>query len=121
MESMLLKLKPSILINDRLFKRAPGHGDFGTPENFVPATGVRNEDGTPRLWEACYTMNFNSWGYNHYETEFHSATQLIRQLVEIVSKGGNLLLNVGPTPDGGIQPEFVARLKAIGALAQDER
>ena len=113
-ESTLLKLKPSILINDRLFKRAPGHGDFGTPENYVPATGVRNEDGTPRLWEACYTMNFNSWGYNHYETEFHSATQLIRQLVEIVSKGGNLLLNVGPTPDGEIQPEFVARLKAIG-------
>ncbi len=114
-ESMLLQLKPSILINDRLFKRAPGHGDFGTPENYVPATGVRNEDGTPRLWEACYTMNFNSWGYNHYETEFHSATQLIRQLVEIVSKGGNLLLNVGPTPEGEIQPEFVARLKTIGS------
>jgi alpha-L-fucosidase len=113
-EKMLLDAKPEILINDRLFNREPSHGDFGTPENYVPATGIRNPDGTPRLWEACYTMNFNGWGYNHYETEFHSATQLIRQLIEIVSKGGNLLLNVGPMPDGTIQPEFSERLKRIG-------
>ena len=70
---MLLEMKPSLLINDRLFKREPGYGDFGTPENYVPATGIRNPDGTPRLWEACYTMNWNGWGYNRYETEFHSA------------------------------------------------
>ena len=113
-ERMLLDLKPDLLINDRLFKREPGHGDFGTPENFVPATGVRNPDGSPRLWEACTTMNWNGWGYNRYETEFRSASQLIRQLIEIVSKGGNLLLNVGPQPDGRIQPEFVARLKRMG-------
>ncbi|MCI0512461.1 alpha-L-fucosidase, partial [candidate division KSB1 bacterium] len=113
-EKMLLSLKPKLLINDRLFRRAPGHGDFGTPENYVPATGVENTDGAPALWEACYTMNYNSWGYNHYEIEFHTQTQLIRQLIEIVSKGGNLLLNVGPTPEGTLQPEFVARLKALG-------
>ncbi len=113
-ERMLRELKPEMLINDRLFKRTPGHGDFGTPENYVPATGITNPDGTPRLWEACYTINWNSWGYNHYETEFHSGTQLIRQLIEIVSKGGNLLLNVGPTPEGTIQPEFEARLRYIG-------
>jgi alpha-L-fucosidase len=111
---MLLKMKPNLLINDRLFKREPGFGDFGTPENFVPATGIRNPDGSPRLWEACTTMNFNGWGYNRYETEFHSASQLIRQLIEIASKGGNLLLNVGPMPDGTIQPEFAARLKRMG-------
>lgn len=110
----LLALKPSILINDRLFKRLPGYGDFGTPENFVPATGIRNADGSARLWEACYTMNFNGWGYNRYETEFHSAPQLIRQLVEIASKGGNLLLNIGPQPDGAIQAEFEARLRRMG-------
>ena len=113
-ERILLGLKPTLLINDRLFRREPGHGDFGTPENFVPATGVRNPDGSPRLWEACSTMNWNGWGYNRYETEFRSASQLIRQLVEIVSKGGNLLLNIGPQPDGRIQPEFVARLERIG-------
>jgi alpha-L-fucosidase len=111
---MLLGLKPALLINDRLFQRAPGFGDFGTPENYVPATGVRNPDGTPRPWEACTTMNWNGWGYNRTETEFHSATQLIRQLIEIVSKGGNLLLNVGPQPDGRIQADFVARLKRMG-------
>jgi alpha-L-fucosidase len=110
-EKMLLSLKPSILINDRL----PGHGDFGTPENYVPATGIRNADGTPRLWEACYTMNWNGWGYNRYETEFHSASQLIRQLIEIVSKGGNLLLNIGPQPNGKIPAEFVDRLERMGA------
>jgi alpha-L-fucosidase len=112
---MLMAMKPTLLINDRLYKREPGYGDFGTPENFVPATGVRNPDGSPRLWEACYTMNWNGWGYNRYETEFHSAPQLIRQLIEIVSKGGNLLLNVGPRPDGRIQEDFASRLRAIGA------
>ncbi len=111
---MLLEMKPALLINDRLYRREPGFGDFGTPENYVPATGIRNPDGTPRLWEACYTMNWNGWGYNRYETEFHSASQLIRQLVEIVSKGGNLLLNVGPQPDGRIQADFAARLRRIG-------
>jgi alpha-L-fucosidase len=110
----LLGLKPTLLINDRLFKREPGYGDFGTPENYVPATGIRNPDGTPRLWEACYTMNWNGWGYNRTETEFHSSSQLIRQLIEIVSKGGNLLLNVGPQPDGRIQADFVARLRRMG-------
>jgi alpha-L-fucosidase len=113
-EKILLGMKPALLINDRLFKREPGHGDFGTPENFVPPTGIRNPDGSPRLWEACYTMNWNGWGYNRYETEFHSASQLIRQLIEIVSKGGNLLLNVGPQPDGRIQADFAARLRRMG-------
>jgi alpha-L-fucosidase len=112
---MLMEMKPTLLINDRLYRREPGYGDFGTPENFVPATGVRNPDGSPRLWEACYTMNWNGWGFNRYETEFHSAPQLIRQLIEIVSKGGNLLLNVGPRPDGRIQDDFASRLREIGA------
>jgi len=115
---MLLDMKPSLLINDRLYRREPGFGDFGTPENYVPATGVRNPDGSPRLWEACYTMNWNGWGYNRYETEFHSSSQLIRQLIEVVSKGGNLLLNVGPRPDGRIQADFASRLREIGAWLQ---
>lgn len=112
---MLRQLKPDLIINDRLFNRAPGLGDFGTPENYVPATGWRNEDGSLRLWEVCMTMNFNGWGYNHYETEFRNGPQLTRQLIEIASKGGNFLLNIGPRPDGTIQPEFVEKLKQIGA------
>jgi alpha-L-fucosidase len=109
------KLQPNTLINDRLFKREAGsRGDYGTPEQFVPATGYRDKTGKPALWEACVTINTDSWGYNKYETDFKTTRDLIRMLVEVVSKGGNLLLNIGPMPDGRIQPEFVTRLNAIG-------
>lgn len=110
------RLSPKTLINDRLYKRQPGNkADFGTPEQYVPATGMRDPSGKPILWEACVTINNDSWGYNKYETEFKTPRDLIRMLIEVVSKGGNLLLNVGPTPDGRIQDEFVSRLRAIGA------
>ncbi len=109
------KIQPNTLINDRLYERKPGNrADFGTPEQYVPATGIRSPDGKPVLWEACVTINESSWGYNRYETEFKTDRDLIRMLVEVVSKGGNLLLNVGPTPDGRIQQEFVTRLQAMG-------
>jgi alpha-L-fucosidase len=108
-------LQPNTLINDRLYKREPGNkADFGTPEQFVPATGVSGKDGRPALWESCVTINNDSWGFNKYETEFKTQRDLIRMLVEVASKGGNLLLNVGPGPDGVIQDEFVTRLNAIG-------
>jgi alpha-L-fucosidase len=111
----ILGLQPNCLINDRLYERAPANrADFGTPEQFVPATGMRNPAGEPILWESCVTINRDSWGYNKYETEFKTARDLIRMLIEVVSKGGNLLLNVGPTPDGRIQDEFVTRLDAMG-------
>jgi len=109
-------LQPNCLINDRIYERRPGNrADFGTPEQYVPATGMRDPSGKPILWEACVTINNDSWGYNKYETEFKTTRDLIRMLIEVVSKGGNLLLNVGPTPDGRIQDEFVTRLNAIGA------
>ncbi len=108
-------LQPNCLINDRLYERQAGsRGDFGTPEQFVPATGVVDPSGKPALWESCVTINQDSWGFNKYETEFKTSRDLIRMLIEVVSKGGNLLLNVGPTPDGRIQPEFVTRLEAMG-------
>jgi alpha-L-fucosidase len=111
----LRRLQPNTLINDRLYKRAPGNrADFGTPEQFVPATGVQDPSGKPILWESCVTINADSWGYNKYETEFKTERDLIRMLIEVVSKGGNLLLNVGPTPDGRIQDEFQTRLRAMG-------
>ncbi len=109
------KISPNTLINDRLYKRQPGNrADFGTPEQFVPATGIRDPSGKPILWESCVTINADSWGYNKYETNFKTERDLIRMLIEVVSKGGNLLLNVGPKPDGTIQDEFVTRLNAIG-------
>lgn len=112
-------LQPNTLINDRLYERRPGNrADFGTPEQYVPATGLKSPDGKPVLWEACVTINQDSWGYNKYETVFKTERDLIRMLVEVVSKGGNLLLNVGPKPDGTIQDEFVSRLNAIGRWLQ---
>ena len=108
-------IQPNTLINDRLYNRRPGNkADFGTPEQFVPATGVTGPDGKPVLWESCVTINTESWGYNKFETEFKTSRDLIRMLIEVVSKGGNLLLNVGPRPDGTIQPEFVERLQVMG-------
>jgi alpha-L-fucosidase len=113
--SYILGLQPNTLINDRLYERKPGNkADFGTPEQYVPATGMRDPSGKPILWEACVTINDDSWGYNKYETSFKTERDLIRMLVEVVSKGGNLLLNVGPKPDGTIQDEFVTRLNAMG-------
>jgi len=113
--AFIRQLQPNTLINDRLYERKPGNkADFGTPEQYVPATGMRSPDGKPILWEACVTINNDSWGYNKYETEFKTERDLIRMLIEVVSKGGNLLLNVGPKPDGTIQDEFVTRLRAMG-------
>ncbi|WP_321474305.1 alpha-L-fucosidase [uncultured Paludibaculum sp.] len=107
--------QPNTLINDRLYERKPGNkADFGTPEQYVPATGFKDPSGKPILWEACVTINNDSWGYNKYETDFKTDRDLIRMLVEVVSKGGNLLLNVGPKPDGTIQDEFITRLNAMG-------
>jgi len=112
---LIRKLQPRALINDRIYERKPGNrADFGTPEQFVPATGMTDPSGKPIPWEACVTINTDSWGYNQYETQFKTRRDLIRLLAEVVSKGGNLLLNIGPMPDGRIQPEFTTRLAAIG-------
>jgi alpha-L-fucosidase len=64
-------------------------------------------------WESCMTIN-DTWAYRGKDRNFKSADALIRALVKIVSRGGNFLLDVGPQPDGAIQPEFVERLEAVG-------
>jgi len=96
---------PDMLTNNRLYR--PWPGDFSTPEQHVPPTGLDYD------WEVCMTMN-TSWGYKHYDHNWKSAETLIRMLVDIASKGGNLLLNVGPTAEGLIPEPSVERLKAIG-------
>jgi len=108
--AMARRLRPDILINDRHFTPE----DLGTPEQRIPPTGMRDENGQPVLWEACVTMTSLWWGYDRHETVYKSSEFLIRMLIDIVSKGGNLLLNVGPKPDGTIQKEFRDRLAAIG-------
>ena len=110
-------LQPAIIVNNRVGRGSgdvgPGQardsvGDFGTPEQEIPATGVGGLD-----WETCMTMNDN-WGYNRADKNFKTAEDLIRKLADIASKGGNFLLNVGPTAEGEFPPESVERLRAIG-------
>ena len=96
---------PAMLTNNRLYR--PWPGDFSTPEQHVPPTGLDYD------WEVCMTMN-TSWGFKHYDHNWKSSETLIRMLVDIASKGGNLLLNVGPTAEGLIPEPSVERLKAIG-------
>lgn len=107
-------LQPAVIVNNRVEGWSPVRitdplGDFRTPEQEVPATGWPGVD-----WESCITMNRN-WGYNAKDHDFKSATQLIGLLVETASKGGNLLLMVGPRADGSFPDESVERLQAIGA------
>jgi alpha-L-fucosidase len=102
----LLKLKPGIIHNDRLgggFK-----GDTVTPEQKIPPTGYADRD-----WETCMTMN-GTWGYKSYDENWKSVDQIIRNLCDIASKGGNYLLNVGPTAEGEIPQPSIDRLLAVG-------
>ncbi len=105
-----LKLQPHIIQNNRLLdKSIGGHygGDFFTPEQRIPATGLDGD------WETCMTMN-STWGFKSYDDNWKSTETLLRNLIDIASKGGNYLLNVGPTAEGEIPQPSVERLKEIG-------
>ncbi len=100
---------PDLITNNRLYR--PWPGDFTTPEQHVPPTGLDYD------WEVCMTMN-TSWGYKKNDNNWKSSADLIRMLTDIASKGGNLLLNVGPTAEGLIPDSSVVRLKQIGLWMQ---
>jgi alpha-L-fucosidase len=113
------ELKPSIIVNNRVGKGRKGMegmnkddqeyaGDFGTPEQQIPATGLKGVD-----WETCMTMN-DTWGFKSYDTNWKSAQTLVRNLIDSASKGGNYLLNVGPTAEGEIPATSVERLAEVG-------
>ena len=114
--------RPGLIVNNRVDKGRQGMqgmnkegdfvGDFGTPEQEVPGTGIQGVD-----WESCMTMN-DTWGYKHFDHNWKSADDLVRNLVDVASKGGNYLLNVGPTAAGEIPAESKDRLKAIGKWMQ---
>jgi alpha-L-fucosidase len=107
-KQMMLNLQPHLVINDRL----PDAGDYATPEQqipFAPPSG---------WWETCMTMN-HQWAYHPDSSTYKSSAELIRTLTEVVSKGGNLLLNVGPKPDGTWPEEAVSRYREIGAWLKD--
>lgn len=100
---------PDMITNNRLYR--PWPGDFTTPEQHVPPTGLDYD------WEVCMTMN-TSWGYKKNDNNWKSSAELIRMLVDIASKGGNLLLNVGPTAEGLIPDSSVVRLEQMGLWMQ---
>lgn len=111
------ELQLNVIVNDRVDKGRQGHsgavmenyaGDFGTPEQHIPATGLPGVD-----WETCMTMN-RHWGYNKYDKDFKSTKDLIHKLADIASKGGNFLLNIGPTAEGLFPQESIDRLREIG-------
>jgi alpha-L-fucosidase len=118
--------QPAIMMNNRLFRceeagwksmgtdgftnrLEPKYGDFITPEQHIPATGMPGVD-----WETCMTLN-TTWGYSAHDHAWKSDETLIRNLVDIASKGGNYLLNIGPRGDGAVPEESVKSLRAIGA------
>jgi alpha-L-fucosidase len=104
----VLALQPSIITNDRL-KRPNFPGDYKTPEQKIP--GQSELDG--RDWETCMTMN-GTWGYKSYDHKWKSTATLIRNLVDIASKNGNYLLNVGPNAEGEFPEGSLTALKGIG-------
>ena len=127
--NMVRAKQPGIIMNNRLFRNPeagwksmgtegytssidPKYGDFVTPEQHIPATGMPGTD-----WETCMTLN-TTWGFSDHDHAWKSDETLIRNLVDIASKGGNYLLNIGPQGDGSIPEETVKSFKAIGAWMQ---
>ncbi len=110
---LVRELAPRVILNDRLdLPLEAGAGDIKTPEQAQPRAWVR-VNGTPVVWEACQTFS-GSWGYHRDEQSWRSTEELIRTLIDCVSKGGNLLLNVGPTGRGEFDERALDRLAGIG-------
>lgn len=118
--------QPGIIMNNRLYRRPEAgfsgmqmtdvttqmdsrYGDFVTPEQHIPEKGFGKTD-----WETCMTMN-GTWGFSEHDHAWKSTENLVRNLIDIASKGGNYLLNVGPTGDGSIPKESVERMQEMGA------
>ncbi len=120
--AMVRQQQPAIITNNRLFRSTAAgwhddhhlepfdnrYGDFCTPEQRIPPTGVPGVD-----WETCMTIN-TTWGYSKHDHAWKSSQTLIRNLVDIASKGGNYLLNIGPRADGSVPEEIVERMREIG-------
>lgn len=122
---MVRKYQPDILCDNRLEGSGESSGsiktlepslyagDFACPEQMIPPCGVVNEAGDLLPWETCMTLNLH-WGYHAEDSHYKSARLVIRSLVECVSKGGNLLVNVGPNAKGEIPQESLKILQEVG-------
>ncbi|WP_309119939.1 alpha-L-fucosidase [Paenibacillus sp.] len=116
---MIRSIQPNIIIDNRLggnIKAAEPEvyaGDFYSPEQIIPPGGIVDENGKSIPWEACITLNDN-WGYHSEDRAYKSPKQVVRTLVECVSKNGNLLLNVGPDAKGEIPKPSLDILEGVG-------
>ena len=123
--NMIRELQPNVIMDNRLEVSGEGYGslatnnpqvysgDFVSPEQIIPLEGIRDEAGRPVMWEACITMN-NNWGYNERDKFFKSPDMIVKKLVECVSKGGNMILNIGPDAKGNVPQESVDVLRRVG-------
>lgn len=121
---MVRTLQPGVIVDNRLEASGEGygsmatgnptryHGDFVSPEQMIPPNGIQDVKGNDLIWESCVTMN-NNWGFHQTDKFYKPAATLIRKLVECVSKGGNMLLNIGPDAKGNIPQESLEILDAI--------
>lgn len=117
---MLFEKNPNMIQNNRLY-HSDNHlseggikvtptwkGDYSTAEHHIPATGIDGD------WEACQTLN-GTWGYSSLNNKWRTSDELIRELIDVVSRGGNFLLNIGPDAEGGIPEESIRIFKEIGS------
>ena len=127
---MIRSLQPDIVINNRLECNASAKGsistanptvyagDFVAPEQIIPPEGILDDMGNDLPWEACCTMN-NSWCYTPNPYNYKDAKCLIRKLVECVSKGGNLLVNIGPNARGKFPKPAMKVLRDMAEWFED--
>ena len=111
MRAQIAQWLPRAIVNSRI----NGYGDYDTPEQGVPITAPRS-----RWWELCMTTN-DSWGYQGNDRNYKTPNQVIRILVDCISMGGNLLLDIGPKEDGTIPPEQVNVLREVGRWTSKHR
>ena len=123
---MVRRHQPDVIVDNRLETSGEGFGslvekeissycgDFVSPEQIIPPEGVVNFEGKPVPWELCCTVN-NHWCYNPRDVLYKSSSLLIRKLVECVSKGGNMLLGVGPDANGRMDAKSLAVIQEIGS------
>ncbi len=122
---MVRSLQPDVVINNRLevsgegygslaaCSPTPYHGDFITPEKMISPHGLVDVEGRPLVWESCVTMN-DHWGYCAVDNFYKPAPMLIKKLVECVSKGGNMILNIGPDATGRIPQRSLEIMAEMG-------
>lgn len=97
-----------LILNERVTKRDQGDGDYTCSEQHIPGRTITHD------WETCMTLN-GSWGYHKGDHDWKSTADLLKKMIDVNSKGGNFLLNIGPDGQGVIPPASVERLRAVGA------